>query len=547
LVRRALLWVAVLLAAASAVAADTSVEVRVDPPTFGVEDVARLIVKVYEPPEGLAVPELGALDNLEVVGGPSRGTEIRFINGVTSQAVTFTWLLRASAPGAASVGPISIAAGERRMEADAITVEVRPGSVSPPPRSRSVSPLDPFADLMGRPQAAREGRLALRLLVSTSAIVLGEPVVATVVLDSTVTSLDRFEWIELPSYPGWWAQRVEIPDQPTPEVIQWDGVSAVRYVVARSVLVPLTAGELSIPAAAARIGVRGRSLFSAPQVVERSTGDVAVTVGRRPSAPAGFAGAVGDLEYTATVEPAELEVGESAVVAVRLSGSGNLPLVEPLPTWPGCEGCEMWPPEESRDVTVDESGIRGWREWRVTVVPRRPGEIELAAVPVAVFDPRSGSYATASVGPFELTVHPPPATPTPTPLPGAEDDYGDDGSRAARPAPPGPPSWVYVLGALVLGMVAGGVVVALVGRRRRPQLPPARPGQPPSERARELQVALERWWLDVRDRSTADVVRGEVEDLRRELEAIRFAPGRADHSHTIEDVAARLRRVMRRA
>jgi hypothetical protein len=96
-------------------------------------------------------------------------------------------------------------------------------------------------------------------------------------------------------------------------------------------------------------------------------------------------------------------------------------------------------------------------------------------------------------------------------------------------------------------MVAGGVVVAVFGRRRRPQLPPARPGQPPSERARELQVALERWWLDVRDRSTADVVRGEVEDLRRELEAIRFAPGRADHSHTIEDVAARLRRVMRRA
>jgi len=539
--------VVALAAVRPTMAADTSLEVRFDPPTFGVEDVARLVVKVYEPPEGLAVPELGVLDNLEVVGGPSRGTEIRFINGVTSQAVTFTWLLRASAPGPASVGPISIAAGDRRLEADAIMVDVQAGSVAPPPRSRRVSPFDPFADLMGRNPAASEGRLALRLLVSKSEIALGEPVVATVVLDSTVTSLDRFEWIELPTYPGWWAQRVEVPDQPTPEVIQWDGASAVRYVVARSVLVPLSAGELSIPAAAARVGVRGRSLFSAPQVVERSTGDVTVTVGRRPPPPAGFAGAVGDLEYTASVEPAELELGEPAVVTVRLSGSGNLPLVEGLPTWPGCDGCEMWPPEENRDVNVDAQGIRGWREWRVTVVPRQPGTLELAAVPVAVFDPRAGSYRTASVGPFALTVNPPPATPTPPPVPGAGTEARDLASSEARPTAAGIPSWVYLLGALTLGMVTGGLVVALVGRRRRPQLPPARPGQLPSERARELQVALERWWLDVRDRSGADAVRLEVEALRRELEAVRFAPGRADHSHTIEDLEGRLRRVMRRA
>jgi hypothetical protein len=482
-----------------------------------------------------------------VVGGPSRGTEIRFVNGVTSQAVTFTWLLRAETPGPATVGPITVPAGDRELSADPITVEVKAGSVAPPRRSRRVSPLDPFADLMERSGPGREGRLALRMLVSSGDIVLGQPVVATVVLDSTVTSLDRFEWIELPSYPGWWAQRVEIPDQPTPEVIQWDGATAARYVVARSVLIPLSAGELKIPEAAARIGVRGRSLFSPPQVVERSTGDLTVSVRERPPPPAGFGGAVGELEYSASVEPVELELGQPTVLTVRLAGRGNLPLVEELPAWPSCEGCEVWPAEESRDVTIDEQGVRGWREWRLTVVPREAGSVELSPVPAAVFDPDRGRYRSTSLGPFRLEVRPPPATPTPTVRPDAVDEPTAEIATGSDADDRRMPSWVPLLGALLLGLVTGGVAVALVGRRRAQRLPPPRPGQAPADRARELQVALERWWLDVRDRPAADDIRPELDELRRELEAVRFAPGRADHSHTVEDVELRMRRLMRRA
>jgi hypothetical protein len=38
-----------------------------------------------------------------------------------------------------------------------------------------------------------------------------------------------------------------------------------------------------------------------------------------------------------------------------------------------------------------------------------------------------------------------------------------------------------------------------------------------------------------------------MEQLRRELEAIRFAPGRADHTETVLDIEERLRKLMRRA
>ena len=67
------------------------------------------------------------------------------------------------------------------------------------------------------------------------------------------------------------------------------------------------------------------------------------------------------------------------------------------------------------------------------------------------------------------------------------------------------------------------------------------------DRARELQLALERWWVERRAKGERRGLRPEMEALRRELEAVRFAPGRADHSETIVDLEQRLRALMRKA
>jgi len=78
-------------------------------------------------------------------------------------------------------------------------------------------------------------------------------------------------------------------------------------------------------------------------------------------------------------------------------------------------------------------------------------------------------------------------------------------------------------------------------------VPPRRAGQTPAERARELQIALERWWVDAREGHGAANLRGEVDALRRDLEGVRFAPERADHSETILELERRLQGLVRRA
>ena len=545
----------ILLAAGAATvsAAEPSLEVHLDPRKFGIEDAARLVVRVNDPPPGTPAPDLGRLENLEVISGPSVGKEFSWVNGRATRATSFTYVLQGLEVGPASVGPLVVAVGEVELRSEIVHAEVVPGSVALP-RSvgrRSPFSLDPFVDPYGRRQPAGGAtRVALRQLVSAREVVLGQPILVTVVLDTTAGGVDGFEWLEAPSYPGWWAQRVEPPERITSEVAEVDGIRFNRFVVAQHALVPLKTGGLAVPEVRARIAYRARSVFASQQVVDRGTPEVTVEVTPRPRAPGGFAGAVGDLRYTASLEPISIAFGESAVLSIELKGNGNLPLVEIPALWPGCSDCESYPPEEESRVRVDGTGIHGSRTWRTTLVPRSWGELDLEPVMLAIFDPAAGIYRKQTLGPMQLSVSPPPPTPTP-PVP-EEAPASSRGTvdREAGPDAPrkrGVPQWAWIVGALLAGVLGGGVVTLLVARRRRVSLPPRRQGESPAERARELQVVLERWWFDARGRAKGRVLEDEMQQLRRELEAVRFAPGRADHTQTVAELEERVRVLMHRA
>jgi hypothetical protein len=543
----------VIAAPAVARAADPSLEVSLEPKTFGIEDTARIVVRILEP-SGSPTVDLGEVGNLEVVAGPSSGTEFSWINGAATRASTFTYVVQGLEVGPASVGPVTVRLGDTELSSEVLTAEVVPGSVAPP-RSRgrtSPFPLDPFGDLVPRRQPSRSARVELRQLLDRNSVVLGQPVTTWVVLDTTSGGVDGFEWIDAPSYPGWWAQRVDPPERITSEVVEVDGVRYNRFVVARHVLVPLKTGSLTIPEIGARIGFRSASIFGPQQVVERQAAARVVEVSQRPRAPEGFSGAVGDLQYRASLQPETIEFGESAVLSIELRGSGNLPLVEAPALWPECADCESYPPEEESSVTVDERGIRGSRIWRTTLVPRSWGELDLTPVVLAVFDPAAGHYRTHTLGPLELVVEAPPATPTPVAeeAPAGGEDSADDAQpagSAGESSAAGVPQWLRTLGVLVLGLVIGGAVALVVARRRRATLPPRHEGESPAERARTLQVALERWWLDARNKAKGEALEDDMRELRKDLEAVRFAPGRADHSETVADLEERVKSLMRRA
>jgi hypothetical protein len=543
-VRVRLIAVILVLAAATTSAQETSIEVSLDPQKLGLEDVARFTVRVSEPQGETPRVQLTELDGFTVVQGPSTEQQFSWINGRSSSAVNFTWTLKPERVGTATVGPALVEVGSNRIPTEKVAAEIVPGSVAPP-RRRPASPFtaDPFRSPLGVGAAPqRQATVELRHFLSRRSPAVGEPVVATVALDTTVGA-DGFEWDATPEYPGFWVQRVEVPPRIETEQVEVDGVPMLRAILARSVIVPLKPGIVEIPEVAVRIGFRSRSLFARPQVVRRSAGPISLTASALPPGPVGATGAVGDLTYSLSLEPAEIRFGESAVMTMTVSGTGNLPLIQAPARWPSHADCELYPPEEESHVTTDSRGLSGSRTWRTTVLPRRPGRLELSAVQVATYDPIAGSFREQTLGPLVLDVVPPPPTPTPSPEPGA----APVGSEAEGAAPRGfgPVALVWVsLASLVIGLAIGGGAVWLGRRRHGTSLPARREGASPAERARELQAVLEAWWQTAGDPS--DELRREVELVRRELERIRFAPGRADHTESIDELETRLARLMRR-
>ncbi len=543
--------ISVMVAAATATAAEPSIEVQLDQRRIGIEDATILVVRILEP-IGTPDIDLGELSNLEVLSGPSTKTEFSWVNGVATRAISFSYVLHGLEVGPAAVGPVIVKLEGAVLRAEPLTAEIVPGSVveERPSVRRPPFPFDPFDDLMQRRQPTRSAQVILRQIVGDRRLVLGEPLVAVIVLDTTAGGIDGFEWVNPPSFPNWWAQRVEPPERVTAEIVEVDGVRYNRFVVARHVLVPLKTGRLVVPVVEARIGFRTASLFAPQQVVERSTEEVAVEIVERPRPPEGYSGAVGDLRYSASLEPEVIDYGESAVLTIELRGNGNLPLVEPPALWPACADCESYPPEEESRVVVDAAGIHGTRSWRTTLIPRISGPIDLTPVMLAVFDPGAGHYRTHALGPLRLVVEPPPASPVPVATARVDTTSGESViEESPQPAvrERGTAPWMWIGGALLIGLGLGALVPVLARRRHGAGLPLRRSGESPAERARELQIALERWWLSVRTDQKGRALEEEMQQLRRELEAIRFAPGRADHSETVLALEERLRGLMRRA
>jgi len=187
-------------------AADPSLEVHLDPRKFGIEDATMLVVRILEP-EGTPEVDLGALENIEVVSGPSTKTEFSWINGAATRAVSFSYVVQGLEVGEASIGPVTVSVGGSELSSEIVRAEIVPGSILPQRQQgrRSPFPFDPFEDLAQRRQPTRSARIVLRQLVGETRVVLGQPVRVAIVLDTTAGGVDGFEWTTPPSYPGWCA------------------------------------------------------------------------------------------------------------------------------------------------------------------------------------------------------------------------------------------------------------------------------------------------------------------------------------------------------
>lgn len=452
--------------------------------------------------------ELPTVAGLEWQTGRGTSYEVRLINGVRST--------RESMPLALRVQQVA------EVVIPAITVVLDDGSTA----TTAAVTIKPQA-----PDAALAGEASASATFEPSTIVPGEP---AVLIYRLALRQDRLRAIKQPALtpPTGLLVTGERSDSKS-ETVDAEGrewsVQTWRW--------PVTAAQPgTYEARGQQEWFRCRNDFFNQLVIESThqspirPATLTVTPLPETGRPDDFAGLIGPLVASASIDRPRISTGEGAVFTITLSGPqvglGHRPVLTLPP------GVQAYP----KDDDEEKAGVRHFR-W--DLVPGNAGEITLPAVTFPFFDPQGRTYQRTSTMPLTITVVPGrnrelvvsgntaptrPATAPPEetrhilppPLRGA----------AGNPAP-AVMGWLVLAGALLIGALLGFVERLATRPRRGPH------------RGRVLAAAIVAKDLDAMARAVFALRPDLDDDGRRAADALEHAIDQARFgARTTSDFAA---------
>lgn len=347
--------------------------------------------------------------------GQSRSSEVSIVNGAMERQVTFTLVYRPFRTGTISIGPATVRVGSERYAAGPVTVtvvEARSLVDAPPPsgeakRDSAAREWD-RGDLGGAPAEEERGVGLPPVFVTNrldrDEVYVGEQVVLTFAFYQST----RAVVLDQPNYAsaktaGFWTQDFNREPEIARELIAGEPYTIQRFYYA---LFPLTAGEKEIPPATLTLTLRNPGSFLSRGRTRTLAGDT-LRLRVRPlpetGRPAGFEGPVGRYALEARVEPRELERDAPATLVLTVSGEGNIATV-PDPRLVAPSGVKVFEPEVKARVEPRGFSVRGEKEFRYLIIPKRSGRLDLGEASLDYFDPEAGAYRRAAADLGSLAV-----------------------------------------------------------------------------------------------------------------------------------------------
>ena len=358
--------------------------------------------------------EWSAGDDFTTVWGPQKGssTSIQMINGKTTRSsqTSYTYILQAR-----KTGTFTLPAATAKVKGS--TIQSRPVSIqvvdngSRSSAQPSQSSGEPSAS---QSQRSSEADIFMRLTLSRSSVVVGEPVTATLKIYHR-TNLVGFENAKFPSFNGFWSQEVESPSNIDFQREQVDGKMYNAAVLRRWVIIPQKAGDQTIDPAEIVCLVNQQRRRSTGSIFDDFFENDYLTVRQRiytssptlhvsalpAGAPASFGGGVGDFKVQARLSKDSLKTHDAASLLVTVSGKGNIALLEAPKV--------IFPPDfEVYDVrttvNADKSGTSGSKTFEYPFIPRSPGDFTIDPVKYGYYDVSARRYQTAATDSLRLKV-----------------------------------------------------------------------------------------------------------------------------------------------
>lgn len=368
-------------------------------------------------------------NDFTVVWGPQKGTStsIQMVNGKTTRSsqTSYTYILQAKSTGSFTLQPAVAKVRGEELRSKPTTIQVVD--------ERSGNGQSAAQQAAGT--ARDETDIFMRLSLSRSSVVVGEPVTATLKIYQRA-NLAGFENARFPAFKGFWSQEVDSPSNIEFQREQVDGKMYNSAVLRRWILIPQKSGDQTIEAAeiVCLVNVQRRrsgsgsvfdSFFGNDYVTTRqrvSTKPATLHVSALPAgAPASFGGGVGEFQLSARLSKDSLKAHDAASLLVTVSGKGNIALLEaPKLNFP--PDFEVYDVKTS--VHTDKSGTSGSKTFEYPFIPRSPGDFTVGPVQYAYYDVRQRRYETAVSEALPLSVA--------RPAQGAAPSAGDGGTLVAE-------------------------------------------------------------------------------------------------------------------
>ena len=351
-----------------------------------------------------------SFEGLEVLAGPvsSTSTSFQSINGQSSTTHThsYTYTVRAVQEGKVTLGAASVKIGKETYSTEPRTIEAVKGEV--PDQGSAASG--------GQRQSAGED-LMLRMSVSKTRAVVGEPVIVTLKLYVQSSAISGFEDVRFPTFDGFWSQEIDAPQNIQFVRENYNGQVYNAALLRRYMLLPQQTGALTIDPSelVCLLQIRAEStgprsifddFFSSYQTIRKrvTSEPVTVNVSALPAgAPASFTGGVGSFRLSAGFDSDSVAAHEATSLRMTITGTGNINLVEaPKVKLPA--DFEVYDVRKTENITTGASGSTGTLTFEYPFIPRAPGVFNIDPVEFTYYDIEAGRYRTLSSGPLRLKV-----------------------------------------------------------------------------------------------------------------------------------------------
>jgi hypothetical protein len=351
-----------------------------------------------------------SLKDFRVLSGPNQSTSMQIINGVSSSSLTLSYILMPNTTGSYTIGSASIQYEGQTYTTSPIKITVVKGSQKPKEDNNS----------SGVSNQEIAENLFIRASIDKNKVYQGEQVTVTYKLYTRLNIAAQMSVDKLPQYQGFWAEELETARNISfgNEVI--DGKQYKVGLLKRVALFPSQSGKLEVTPFELTIPIQIQKKknpnnvwddffgdpFGRSEIVEYPTKSNTLKVDVIPlpenNKPASFRGAVGNFNFSASIDKQKTKTNEPITLKFDINGTGNLKLLE-LPPFELPNGFEKYDPKT--DEQINRSGkISGTKKAEYLLIPRIAGAREIPAIEFSYFDPETKSYKTLKSKSFNVEI-----------------------------------------------------------------------------------------------------------------------------------------------